>query len=438
MAAAQTAANKEAIRESARVNAVNLITPYGAVTYDRNPDGTPRSQVTSLSPVGQQLFNQQNAITGELLGQAYGSLQHLPGDPFSLAGMPYSPTSVDTSQMPMFDPNALPYNPRTYGDIASYVDEAGDAAFRQAMRYVEPGFEAQLRTFEQRMADQGLPTGGEAYSKTLGSILDTQNRARLDAADRATQIAGQEATRRLGMEQGLRETATREDLQGQADWLQRLQTEQALRSQAIQEYLLGRTQPMSEASMYLQGSPGFGMPQAPPMPQYNMQAPDIIGASLGAYNAAMQGYNANLAQQGSMWQGVAALAGTGARLALKSARESKWDIGKPERILDRLATLPVHSWRYKDDPRGRLHIGPMADDWADRFGGNYREIDVVDAIGVLIKAVQELYTEVCHARARVETRDADPSSGERTAAAVAAAHTRGVPAEPWCPTHEPR
>ncbi|MFB6830704.1 tail fiber domain-containing protein [Streptomyces hydrogenans] len=60
-------------------------------------------------------------------------------------------------------------------------------------------------------------------------------------------------------------------------------------------------------------------------------------------------------------------------------------------ILERLEKLPVSEWRYDWDPDS-LHIGPMAQDWRASFGYGRREttIDVVDAQGVLIAAVQEL------------------------------------------------
>ncbi|WP_159400252.1 hypothetical protein [Streptomyces sp. XY431] len=61
------------------------------------------------------------------------------------------------------------------------------------------------------------------------------------------------------------------------------------------------------------------------------------------------------------------------------------------RILKLLDGLAVSEWRYDWDPDA-LHIGPMAQDWRAAFGYGRRDttIDVVDAQGVLIAAVQEL------------------------------------------------
>ncbi len=62
-------------------------------------------------------------------------------------------------------------------------------------------------------------------------------------------------------------------------------------------------------------------------------------------------------------------------------------------LLEKLAALPVSTWRYVwEDPSIR-HLGPMAQDFATAFGlGNDdRTISVVDAIGVATVAIQALY-----------------------------------------------
>jgi endosialidase-like protein len=67
-------------------------------------------------------------------------------------------------------------------------------------------------------------------------------------------------------------------------------------------------------------------------------------------------------------------------------------------ILDRVAGLPIETWRYKGD--GIRHIGPMAQDFAAAFnvGPDDRHIDLIDASGVALAAIQALVQ-------RVETQD---------------------------------
>jgi hypothetical protein len=59
-------------------------------------------------------------------------------------------------------------------------------------------------------------------------------------------------------------------------------------------------------------------------------------------------------------------------------------------ILDRVAGLPIETWRYKGD--GVRHIGPMAQDFAAAFnvGPDDRHIDLIDASGVALAAIQAL------------------------------------------------
>ncbi len=62
-----------------------------------------------------------------------------------------------------------------------------------------------------------------------------------------------------------------------------------------------------------------------------------------------------------------------------------------EDVLDRVATLPITTWSYIEDPQVR-HIGPMAQDFKAAFdvGGSDKGIAKVDADGVALAAVQAL------------------------------------------------
>ncbi|MBD2341186.1 tail fiber domain-containing protein [Calothrix sp. FACHB-156] len=62
-------------------------------------------------------------------------------------------------------------------------------------------------------------------------------------------------------------------------------------------------------------------------------------------------------------------------------------------ILQGIASLPITSWQYKDQGETIRHIGPMAQDFAATFkvGESDRTINVVDANGVALAAIQALY-----------------------------------------------
>lgn len=62
-------------------------------------------------------------------------------------------------------------------------------------------------------------------------------------------------------------------------------------------------------------------------------------------------------------------------------------------VLQRLAALPISTWRYKTESPEVRHIGPMAQDFKATFevGGNGKTIAFVDANGVNMAAIQGLY-----------------------------------------------
>ncbi|MGA4837438.1 tail fiber domain-containing protein [Streptomyces sp. G45] len=62
-------------------------------------------------------------------------------------------------------------------------------------------------------------------------------------------------------------------------------------------------------------------------------------------------------------------------------------------VLRKVVELPVSTWRYRADPDGVRHLGPMAQDWWDAFGlgGDDRTISLVDTNGVALVCVQALH-----------------------------------------------
>jgi len=68
----------------------------------------------------------------------------------------------------------------------------------------------------------------------------------------------------------------------------------------------------------------------------------------------------------------------------------------PQSILERVAQLPIESWNYNFQGEGIRHIGPMAQDFYQAFnvGEDDRHINMVDANGVVLAAIQALYGKV--------------------------------------------
>lgn len=65
-------------------------------------------------------------------------------------------------------------------------------------------------------------------------------------------------------------------------------------------------------------------------------------------------------------------------------------------LLEKVAALRVRNYKIKDQDDGTLHIGPVAQDFAAAFGvgENNKSINMADADGVALAAIQALYDEM--------------------------------------------
>ena len=86
------------------------------------------------------------------------------------------------------------------------------------------------------------------------------------------------------------------------------------------------------------------------------------------------------------------------------ARKENFAEVKPRDVLERLASMPIQKWNYKDDAKVR-HIGPMAQDFHAAFGvgPDEKHIAMVDADGVALAAIQGLHKS-CRRRRRPSRR----------------------------------
>ncbi len=98
-------------------------------------------------------------------------------------------------------------------------------------------------------------------------------------------------------------------------------------------------------------------------------------------------------------------------------------------VLARLAKVPVQAWNYKSEGPAVRHIGPMAQDFRDAFqvGADDRMIGTIDADGVALAAVQELYRIVRRQNAALESlRDRNASLELRVVTLEATLPTHGI------------
>lgn len=116
------------------------------------------------------------------------------------------------------------------------------------------------------------------------------------------------------------------------------------------------------------------------------------------FNARMQGYNAQQEAIGALYSGLGQLGGMAAGGYFKSSKDYKTNKKsiKPGSALKALRNLDVEEWDYKPGyADGGHHVGPYAEDFKRVTGsGDGKKIPVQDALGLTMKAIQDLDAKV--------------------------------------------
>lgn len=234
--AAQSAANREAVIESARVNAVDQYGPSGSTTYLRNADGTPGAQVIKLNPTAQDTYNRQEQI-GNTLTQKAGELAgRIPTGPMDISGLPQRQTSLDPQpNMQRIGASADPgsmglttgvpvpslqmavasrsgelqrdINARTgevsnlaMNDFGAQTKATQDAVFGKAQSLLKPGQDLERQRLQQSLSDRGIPLDSAAGRAELTRMEQAQSEANNRAAFDAVGAGSAEQSRLFGLD----------------------------------------------------------------------------------------------------------------------------------------------------------------------------------------------------------------------------------------------
>lgn len=351
VAAAQGAANKEAVDASAADTQINQNTPYGSVAYSGTVGAPDRTQTTTLSPSNQTQLDQQNKVAEGLGSHAISLLDQIPSTSFNYDGIPAGP-----------------------GDYSTMRQNANDQVYGELTHNLNRDFDRSDETLASKLASQGISQDSEAYKRAMESQTDSRDTALNNASLNAYQAG-------LGEEQNAynQDTTTRQN--------------------AINQSLLLRQEPMNEISAILQGTPAFTPQSTPQTGQYNVQPADITGPTYSSYQGALNNANQQASKFGST---LGNLGGIGATLYASDVhlKENMEPINVS--ILEKLLQLPVEYWTYKHEAAKDIpgdnsvkHIGCYAGDFQKLFGvGNGTQISVVDIFGVLTQAIKELVIKV--------------------------------------------
>jgi hypothetical protein len=306
-AQAQGAMNRETAITQFGLNAVNQTTPYGQLYYGQVgtwDDGTPRFHaVQTLAPEEQRSLDQSRQAQ-DIYGQA--ALAQL-GNTKNVLSQQFNPN------LPSFTGSV---NSRA-GDLAYGLDVASlgggtgsrDAVQSALMDRMNPSLNLARESAENRLRNQGLMPGSEAWNNAMRDVAQSETDARMSAIINA----GQEQSRIFDVARqnaGFRNQALN---QAQNMDLAQGNFGNAARQQSFQEQLALRTQPLNEAAALLSGqqvqSPSFvNTPQTNVAPTDYMQAVGLQQAALNnAFGAKNQGYQTQLS--GMYGLGSAALGG---------------------------------------------------------------------------------------------------------------------------------
>jgi hypothetical protein len=302
-AARETAAgNLSAAQTATAANRVNQLTPYGNLTYSESGTdsrGNPIWTATqTLSPAQQQILDYQNQTSiglGRLSGQGLGYVENMLNTPF------------DTSALP-----TTGFNPSQ-----SYQDAY--------MQRLQPQIQQGQEQLQQRLANQGIGIGSEAYDRAMMQQQQRENDLLLGATTQGFGV-GQQA-----------------------------------RQQALQEQAYLRNEPLNTLSAVRTGSQVQGPQFVNSFNQATTGGADILGASQMGYNAQMGDFNQKQAAQQNFNQGLMGLGGAGI-MAFSDIR-TKENI---KQIAWMPNGLPVYTYEYKDEFKNHplaghgTHTGVMA------------------------------------------------------------------------------
>ena len=448
-AAAQTGTNVGTAVANAYLNNTNQITPNGNLTYDQTgsyswTDPTtnstyniPRFTATQTqTPTQQNLQATRDAAQqnlAEISQNQSSSMKNYLSGSVNLSGAPAAgnASTLGNAPAPYFSYDMGGNIQSQLGDAGAITKDYGPADNFSADRSrveeslygrLNPQLAKDRSAIEQRLADQGIRYGSQAYT----SAMDDYNRQSNDARLAVTAQGGQEqqrmmdmAAQRAGFQNAAQQQQYTQNLgagsfanaaqaqrnsqnaaasgfynSASAQYMNQLQSrfnaDQAGRNSYLQEQYANRNQPINEISALL-GQSQVSSPNFVNTPGSQIQTTDIGGLinqnfaqNQQNYQTAMNSWNATMG----------GLLGLGAGV-MKSDERSKENIIPMGTVFaagedGKRKKLPISEWSYKgEDAR---HVGPMAQDvekidrGAVKTIGGVKHIDVGRVMGGILRA----------------------------------------------------
>lgn len=331
-AVAQGQANLTAGQQTASLSNPNITTPYGSQTVNytpTGPNGDFQPNITqSLTPQSQQTLDaQQKVQTGlaNLGEQGIGTVQNAMSSPFQYNG-PGIQTSLGSSPSPQ---TSLGNYGQANGDLnlsnnAQMPVNAGTTGQQAIMSRLQPQIQQNQQATQQRLANQGIPVGSEAWNNEMrqqgqqqndlysqaalqGIGLDmSSNQQGYNQALNTAQFGNQAQQQNYSQGLGAGEFSNQGVGQAYNQALGGAQFGNTAAAQSLQQQLGLYNQPLNQITALMSGS----QIQNPQFQQYsgsNIQAAPIANATAqqgqyaqGLYGQQMAGYNSTLQGLGGL------------------------------------------------------------------------------------------------------------------------------------------
>ena len=354
------------------MNSLDQFSPFGSTTFQRREDGTPISQTVTLSPQMENWLNSQFGASTKLQDATSRQLDYLPTDQFKLP----TGTSADDYATQAFGSAVI--DPSNFD-----TSKIAQTSYDQARSLIQPDIDSARKAAEIQLAQRGVNPGDEAYNAEMDRIDRQANTALAGAARQATLDAGNEQTRAVNNALTARNFGNNQYQQN------------------LSNVMLERNQPFADAAALMGTTPSFQTPSFMNTTAQNVSAPDYMGAVNSNYQAQVQQANNSNNAMGGILGSIAGPLAKGAAGMIFSDEDMKegieeQDEGDDETVLMLISGMPVSEWQYKPEAQEGLgldddrHVGPMAQDMAERFGGDGSTIDITSAIGRLMQAVRGL------------------------------------------------
>ena len=420
-AAAQTGTNVSTAVANAYLNNTNQVTPTGNLNYSASGNhawtdpstgqtyNIPTFTATqTLTPQGQAIQGQNLAAQYNLAGMANaqsGRIAGLLSHEMDTSGAPGAGSAAGLSGVGQaatsYDPGGAIQS--TFGDAGDITKSYGAGDFSADRQNVEDALMARINpqlarergNIEQRLADQGIRYGSQAY----GSAMDDYNRQANDARFAAVGQAGQEQQRMMDMaaqRAGFQNAAQQQQYEqnlgrgsfsnqaqaqqnqqnaalagfGNAGLAQQLQQQQSIfnaqnaaRGQYMQEAYQQRNQPINEITSLMSGSQ-VAPPNFVNTPGSQIPTTDIGGLINQNFNQQQQNYQ-NASQSWNQLMGGILGVGAGAmKMSDERVKDNKVKLGTVFSAMPRSEDkeLPIYEYSYRADPTKTRHVGPMAQD----------------------------------------------------------------------------